>query len=142
MKGIFMMWIEIELAWGKVHLKRMNLPKSRNIALKAREALDKLVNLLESYKVPVTWTVLGHLLLDSCSRDSFNGLPHPEVPRPKYSWLEEDWYRYDPCAKVEKDPAWYRKDIVDRIVNYVRNSKLPHDIGCHSFSHQNKTRGS
>ena len=58
------------------------------------------------------------------------------MPRPEYSWLEGDWYKYDPCTNISEDPAWYGKDIVDKIVDYVRRSRLGHEIGGHSFSHQ------
>lgn len=136
MTGIFMLWIDVELAWGLVHKRKLDLPKLTRISIRARETLDSVINLLEKYSVPATWTILGHLLLDHCSRGSVNDSPHIEMPRPSYSWLKVDWYRYDPCTDVQTDPAWYGRDIVDRIVEYVEKSRVPHDIGCHSFSHQ------
>lgn len=135
-KGVFMLWIEVELAWGLVHRKKLDLKKLTRISICAREALGSVMSLLEKYRVPVTWSVVGHLLLDRCSRDNTNELPHPEMPRPNYSWLREDWYRYDPCTDVLQEPAWYGKDITDRIFKYVKQSSLPHSVGCHSFSHQ------
>lgn len=136
MRGIFMLWIEVELAWGRGHRKKIDLPRMRTMAINVRKLLDSVTSLLERYSIPVTWTILGHLLLDHCNKSSVNELPHPSMPRPTYSWLRGDWYKYDPCTDIKKDPAWYGKDIVDRIVKYVRVSKLTHDIGCHSFSHQ------
>lgn len=131
-----MLGIDVELAWGRVHKKSVDLPKLKQIAVNVREILDPVIGLLEKYSIPVTWNILGHLLLDHCNKDDLSGLPHADMPRPSYSWLKDDWYRFDPCSDVQSDPAWYGKDIVDRIINYVKESKVPHEIGCHSFSHQ------
>jgi len=135
-KGVFMLWIEVELAWGLVHRKKIDLTRLKNVSVRAREVLDDVIGLLEKYRVPVTWTVVGHLLLDHCNKYNTTNQPHPDMPRPNHSWLKEDWYRYDPCTNIQSDPAWYGKDIMDRIVKYVREGELHHDIGCHSFSHQ------
>lgn len=135
MKGIFLLWIDVELAWGKVYRKRIDLSRARQISINVREILDSVMNLLEHYNIPVTWAILGHVLLDHCSTGS-NKLPHSDMPRPNYSWLKEGWYRFDPCTDVQRDPAWYGKDVADKIVNYGKNSRIHCDIGCHSFSHQ------
>jgi len=133
-RGTFVFSIDIELAWGKVHQKRMNLHNLSRIYRKVRRNLGLVTPLLEKYRVPATWIILGHVALDHC--ECVNGKPHPQMPRPEYSWLKEDWYRYDPCSNLKVAPAWYGKDIVDNIVSYVKTSSLSHDIACHSFSHQ------
>lgn len=135
MKGTFLLVIDVELAWGLVHRKKIDLHKTKKVCVNVRKVLPSIFNLLEKYQIPTTWSILGHLMLDQCKRDSKSGLPHPDMPRPRYSWLKEDWYRYDPCSNIEKDPAWYGKDITDKIVEHVKESSLPHEIGCHSFSH-------
>lgn len=136
MKGTFLLGIDVELAWGLVHRKKIDMQKIKEVSINVRRVLSSATDLLERYRIPITWSILGHLMLDHCERDSKTGLPHPDMPRPNYSWLKGDWYRYDPCNKLEKEPAWYGKDIVDKIVEYVTESRLPHEIGCHSFSHQ------
>jgi len=136
MKGYFMLGIDVELAWGRVHRKNIDLPKLKRAAVNVREILDSVIGLLEKYSVQVTWNILGHLLLNHCAKNDLSGLPHGDMPRPNYSWLKDNWYRFDPCSDVQRDPAWYGKDIVDRIIKYVKESKVPHEIGCHSFSHQ------
>lgn len=135
-KGTFMLWVDVELAWGLVHVKKIDALKVRRLSLNVREILGSVINLLERYKIPVTWAILGHLLLDYCSKDNMDKLPHRDMPRSSYSWLNCDWYKYDPCTDIQRDPAWYGKDIADTIVKYVRESGLSHDVGCHSFSHQ------
>lgn len=131
-----MLGIDVELAWGKIHRNRIDIPKLTSISMRVREILDDAFNLLEMYQIPSTWSILGHLILDHCDRNNKNHLPHPDMPRPNYSWFKGDWYKYDPCTTLQEHPAWYGKDIVDRIVKYVEESKIPHEIGCHSFSHQ------
>jgi len=136
MPGIFSLSIDVELAWGSIHRKSINLNTLREISINVRNVMDNLFALLENYEVPVTWNILGHLVLDHCSRENPNELPHCDMPRANYSWLNGDWYRYDPCTGITEDPAWYGKDIVDKIIYYTRTSKVGHEIGCHSFSHQ------
>jgi len=136
MKGTFMLGIDVELAWGLVYRKKIDLSEITTMSINVRSALDSVLALFERFQIPATWSILGHLMLDHCDRDNDSDLPHPDMPRPSYSWLEDDWYRYDPCSNLEKDPAWYGKDIVGKIIQYVGASKLPHEIGCHSFSHQ------
>ena len=136
MSGIFSLSIDVELAWGLVHRSKIDFMKVTNISANVRKVIDDLFTLLENYEIPVTWNILGHLILDRCSRDNPRTPPHSDMPRPTYSWLNQDWYRYDPCTDISKDPAWYGKDIVDRIIHYTKASRVPHEIGCHSFSHQ------
>jgi len=136
LKGAFVLCIDVELAWGMVHRNRIDLTEVKRVSINTRRVFEAVIHLLEKYHIPVTWSITGHLLLDHCDRDTKDQLPHPEMPRPSYSWLKDDWYRYDPCTNIQKDPAWYGKDIVDRIVHYLETSKIAHDIGCHSFSHQ------
>jgi peptidoglycan/xylan/chitin deacetylase (PgdA/CDA1 family) len=136
MRGIFSLSVDVELAWGSVHKNRISVNKLREISANVRKIIDEVFALLENYEVPATWNILGHLVLDGCSRESPKRLPHSDMPRPDYTWLSGDWYKYDPCTNVTKDPAWYGRDIVSRIVYYTRKSKVGHEIGCHSFSHQ------
>lgn len=130
-----MLWIDVELAWGLVHRKNLDLPKVASTSANVRKMLGAIIKIIEEDQIPVTWAILGHLLLDCCSKD-LNRLPHSDMPRPNYSWLKGDWYRYDPCTDVQQEPAWYGKDIIDKIIEYLKSSKIHHDIGCHSFSHQ------
>lgn len=126
----------MELAWGSVHRKAIDLAKMKTTSRNVRRVLDDVFALFENYEIPATWNLLGHLLLDRCSKRDPDQLPHRDMPRPKYRWLDGDWYKYDPCTDVADDPAWYGKDMIDRIIHYVRGSKVHHEIGCHSFSHQ------
>ena len=136
LKGTFMLGIDVELAWGLAYRRKIDLSEITRMSINVRSALDDVLDLFERFQIPATWSIVGHLILDHCNRGKERELPHPDMPRPNYSWLKDDWYRYDPCTDLQRDPAWYGKDIVDRIVEYVKESKVPHEIGCHSFSHQ------
>lgn len=135
-KGVFMLWIDVELAWGKVHRAKIDLQKVNQISIDVRRILDNLLGLLERYQIPVTWCIVGHLMLTSCKKNENNGKAHPDMPRPSFTWLKDDWYRYDPCTDIETHPAWYGQDVVSKIVKFASESRMSHDIGCHSFSHQ------
>ncbi len=132
MKGVFLFDVEIELAWGFID-QQFDRNKMTKASENVRRSLDNIFSLLEKYQIPVTWGVLGHVALDRCRRMK---IPHPEMPRPSYKWLKRDWYEPDPCSTLEEEPAFYGKDIVDRIINFTSKTNMAHDIACHSFSHQ------
>jgi len=131
-RGIFLLDIEVELAWGFMHgrFDKDRMTRASNIV---RENLDEILSLLGKYQIPVTWGVLGHVALDHCECAN---LPHSEMPRASYHWLKGDWFELDPCATLDDEPAFYGKDIVDRVVDFASKSTVTHDIACHSFSHQ------
>jgi len=131
MKGTFVLSFDIELAWGSVG----SLSIERNLVAvgKVRQVLDPVLKIIGKYRMPATWSIIGHVFLDHCER---KGRAHPDMPRPHYSWFDGDWYKYDPCTNINVDPSWYGKDIVEKIISYAKHSPAEQDIGCHSFSHQ------
>ena len=94
-----------------------------------REAMPRVLDLLDRYGMPATWATVGHLFLSSCERR--DGQPHPELARPDYRWKPDDWYREDPTSTVDNDPFWYGPDLLEE----VRSRATAHEIGSHSFSH-------
>lgn len=124
--GTFTLSIDTELVWGVLHWGKEkhieNLEKERGV-------IDALLALLKKYKISATWAVVGHLFLDHC--EAVQGKKHPEMPRPEYSWLKEDWYADDPASGIGEAPLFYGKDIVQKI---LRTSPRQ-EIGCHGFSH-------
>jgi len=123
-KGIFILSLDMELAWGTRGEKKL-MPYHA----KERQIVDELLALFEKYKIKATWAMVGHLFLDSCR--PINGVKHPEIVRPNYSWLKGDWFSIDPASNIQKAGEWYGKDIVYKILN----CKIPQEIGCHTFSH-------
>ena len=124
-KPTFVISLDTELLWGYVAhptLEAVNLMKSDS--KKGRGCIDILLNLFEKHNIPATWAVVGHLFLDHCECE--DGIPHKDMPR-----FKEDWYSVDPCTNIQKDPLYYGKDIVEKILS----NRIEHEIGYHSFSH-------
>jgi len=122
----FVMSIDVEMSWGAVH---HGAPHDDRPYRHDREVVDDLLSLLDRYGIAATWAVVGHLFLDRCSK--LDGRLHPEIIRPGYEWLPGDWYDLDPGSDVDTDPTWYGPELVDRI----RSSATPQEIGSHSFGH-------
>lgn len=126
-KGVFLLSIDTELAWGGVHdgsfIDRLHLFRE------TRSCIWGLLKLMERFEIRATWAFVGHLLLEKCERvDEFK---HPEVVRPTYRWFSGDWFNNDPCTDFNRDPFWYGPDIVESVMN----CRASQEIGCHGFSH-------
>lgn len=119
---IFVISIDTESIWGRMYSDvkaiLLNNPK------RWRDSIDVLLNLFEKYDIPATWAIVGHLFLDHCEKE--DGIAHKNMPKSK-----EDWYDCDPCTDIHRDPLYYGKDIVEKIIS----SPVGHEIGYHSFSH-------
>ena len=126
-RGAFILSIDTELAWGAVYNGQFERWQRRYPS--TRETISQLLKLLEKFEIRATWAVVGHLFLKECH--PVDGVKHPEILRPKYSWLSGDWFDADPCTNLEAAPSWYGKDIVQQILRCKENQ----EIGCHSFSH-------
>ena len=124
-KPTFIIGLDVELLWGAVlypTLEGVSLLK--NDSKRGRGCIDILLNLFEKHNIPATWAVVGHLFLDHCECE--DGIPHKDMPR-----FKEDWYSSDPCTDIQRDPLYYGKDIVEKILS----NRIEHEIGYHSFSH-------
>jgi peptidoglycan/xylan/chitin deacetylase (PgdA/CDA1 family) len=132
-KGVFMVSVDLELAWGfnyELLLGSRTAEKYLKIIReRSRRNVKRLLDLAEKFNIPFTWGVVGHLFLSSCDR-SDNGCPHCDMPRPKLN-VRKDWYANDPCSNLDREPLWYATDLIKQILE----SKVEHDIACHSFSH-------
>lgn len=113
--GTVVVSLDAELAWGFVDLAQ--LPFHR--LLRAREMWGRLLDLFDTYDVPATWAVVGHLFLDDC--DGSHG-DHPAGP---------DWFHRDPGRPATGDDIWYAPSLVDRVID----ADVAHELACHSFSH-------
>ena len=102
-KGLFLLSIDTELAWGGVHNGAFR--KRLGHYQRTREAIRQLVALLERYEIRATWAVTGHLFLDQCRTEG--GVKHPEITRPSYQWFAGDWFDVDPCGDLSTDPKGF-----------------------------------
>ena len=128
-RGTMVMSLDFELSWGR--FDKMPLCKLEAESLKERPHIRRLLALMDRYEIPATWATVGHLMLDRCERNH-QGQAHSNIaPHAAYSWLPHEWYRQDPCTEAFRAPAWYAPDVVE----WIRNAKVRHEIGSHSFGH-------
>lgn len=128
---------DFELAWAWLYSRGFHNSFSVSIqkAKQERANIPGIITLCEQYNIPITWATVGHLFLESCKKEGHSA--HVDMPRlnhfenqySKFSGL--DWYEYDPCTNFETDPEWYCPDLI----NIIKDSKVKHEIACHTFSH-------
>ena len=124
-KPIFIISLDTELLWGYAgYPSNEVISLLKNDSEKGRGCINILLNLFQKHNIPATWAVVGHLFLDHCEQE--DGIPHKNMPR-----FKEDWYSSDPCTDIQRDPLYYGRDIVEKILS----DRIEHEIGCHSFSH-------
>ena len=127
-RGAFILSLDFELIWGTLD-KRGPEAFRRACERERSEVFGPLLGLLEEFEIPATWCVLGHVMLDSCA--PVNGHKHPEIVRPTHAWQQGDWFTHDPCSDEAGAPIFYGRSLVERLLE----SRVPQEIGCHSFSH-------
>lgn len=131
-KSVVLISADFELAWAPRYDKQNYHPLKLAIQLAKRERknIPEILELCDIYEIPITWATVGHLFLNHCNK-------HPEMPDvPNYQgrywdFFGNDWYEYDPASTLNHAPEWYAPDLVKMILD----SKTPHEIGCHTFSH-------
>lgn len=126
--GLFVISIDVELAWGQVHHGSLDGSDSRFD--QERESVAALLELMERHQVAATWAIVGHLFLDRCAH--VGSVAHPEIRRASYPWFSGDWFAVDPASSMREDPWWYAPDLIDAI----KSCTVSQEIGSHSFSHQ------
>jgi peptidoglycan/xylan/chitin deacetylase (PgdA/CDA1 family) len=111
--------MEIELGWGVHHLPgATGLDRHSPERRAETEMLERLLSTCDRLGIPISFDVVGHLLLDSCSGEHDG--PH-----------SDGWFDADPGTDVDTDPLYYAPDLVERVVE----SETDHEICTHTFSH-------
>lgn len=136
-KAVLLINADFEMAWAWQYSKAFADPlkSAKEKALQERENVPVILELCDSFNIPITWATVGHLFLDSCN--IVDGLTHPGIPRLSHfendfwRFNQGDWFQHDPASDYKTDPAWYCPDLIKLIIE----SKVKHEIGCHSFSH-------
>lgn len=119
MSGTVTISLEIELAWGVVRSHPEKIDERFSAGRRREtETLDRLLTLCDDLDIPVSFDVVGHLLLESCS-GRHDG-PHPDGA-----------FESDPGSDRETAPLFYAPDLVERI----REASTEHEICTHTFSH-------
>jgi len=120
---------DFELAWAVRYSRRKIDPLE--YARIERGNVPLILKVCEAYDMPVTWATVGHLFLDSCGKDDHEWMHRLPYFEDHWSYTEGDWFDHDPHTNLESDPEWYAPDLIKQILE----SKIKHEIGCHSFSH-------
>jgi len=114
--GIVTISIEIELAWGVHDLRRFeHLSEDGQIE---RQYLTRLLDECTQLQLPISFDIVGHLLLAECSGDHVS--PH-----------SEDWFATDPGTDKHTDSLYYAPDMAD----VIRTVPCDHELCTHTFSH-------
>jgi peptidoglycan/xylan/chitin deacetylase (PgdA/CDA1 family) len=125
-RGVFTLSLDFELIWGTLD---RGVETYREACEREHDfVVDRLLALLAEFEISATWCTLGHLFLGSC--ELHEGRKHPEVVPPQHEWVA-DWFAQDPCTDEARDPIFYGKSLVDRVLA----CEVPQEVGCHSFSH-------
>ena len=138
-KAVLIISCDFELAWGWRLAKSLGggPEEVKELARKERENINVILAISEKFNIPITWATVGHLFLKECSRQ--NGLVHADMPRLRHfenkywRFKEGDWFGDDPCCSWRDALEWYAPDLIEKIIN----SKVKHEIACHTFSHIN-----
>lgn len=129
-KGALVITADFELGWGWCYSKGNENPSG--MAQRARKNFPVLMNMFEAYRMPVTWATVGHLFLRTCTKRShtwMHRIPYFESKNLKYD--RGDWFDVDPYTDWDRAREWYGPDLIETILN----SRIAHEIGCHTFSH-------
>jgi len=113
--GSVVISVDAELGWG-FH-DQQPLPEERIEA--ARSGWRALSELFERHRLPATWAVVGHLLLEDCDG---NHDGHPTPP---------GWFAHERNGWADRPDLRFGGDLIERLLE----ADPDHDIGCHTFSH-------
>ncbi len=124
-KAIFILSLDLELLWGLINTKSYNSIHllKRVGGLKLRDYIDFLKSVLEKYRVPATWAVVGRLLLDL--RHEQGDLLH----RCNSRFVNSNSFGIS--TESCNNTLYFGKDILEKILS----STVGHEIAYHSFSH-------
>lgn len=123
MSGTVTISVEIELGWGfhDITEEKQVLAKTFSDGRQVEtQAIISLLEICDTHNVPVSFNIVGHLLLDSCN-GSHNG-PH-----------KEGWFNADPGTDVDTNPLFYAPDLAEMIAD----ASVDHELCTHTFSHIN-----
>lgn len=124
--GYFTVSFDFELIWGTLDLFGVE-GFAATCAAERASVIDRTLELLATYRVPATWFVVGHLMLESCSGPR----GHPDLVPPRHAWARGEWLARDPGGDERTAPLFFARSLVERILA----CPTPQEVGVHSFSH-------
>ena len=128
-KGGMIISADFEMSWAFRYSKRTK--DFKQMGKQERENFPVILDILDKYKIPITWATVGHLFLKGCQKGDHDWMaPMPHFDD-HWKFTEGAWFDHDPCSDVNQDPEWYAPDLIEQIIA----SDVNHEIGCHTFSH-------
>lgn len=128
-KGGLIISADFEMAWawrytktGFDHIKK---------ALTERHNFPKIIKLLETYNIPITFATVGHLFLEKCKKNDHSWMKRIPHFDDHWKFTHGDWFDHDPYSDYKKAPEWYAPDLI----KMISDSEVNHEIGSHTFSH-------
>jgi peptidoglycan/xylan/chitin deacetylase (PgdA/CDA1 family) len=113
--GSVVISIDAELGWGFIDHES---PPTRRVE-HARSGWELLCDRLDTYDIPATWAIVGHLFHDRCDGDHSD---HPAWP---------EWFEREGGPWADRPDLTCGADLVER----VQQSAVDHDIGGHTYAH-------
>ncbi len=128
-RGTLVISIDLEMEWGYIHHGEFG---QRYEERDERSAIARTLEVFDRHEISATWATVGHLFLDGCTAAGAGaGAKHPEIDRPPYPWMTDDWFSADPCTTAAAAPTWYAPDVVEMI----RACPTHQELASHSFAH-------
>ena len=115
--GTVVISIDAELGWGFHDDPPADRPTDR--LARSRRGWTQLAETLETYDIPATWAVVGHLFETECTGAHVG---HPSPP---------GWFAHERGDDPMDEQYRYAPELLDDLVE----SDLDHDIGSHTYSH-------
>jgi hypothetical protein len=117
--GYFVFSLDTELAFG--HFDDFDPKNFSSDGQRERQAIVRLLDILDEFKIIATWAIVGHLFLSRCEECEIC---------PIMKWKG----KYQSFAQIHRTskPLWYGADIVDTLL--TRGVK--HEIAFHGYSHE------
>jgi len=113
--GSVVLSLDAELGWGFHDLRN---PPTRRVEA-GRRGWSTMLELLEEYRIPATWAVVGHLMLESCDGR------HADHPAP------DGWFERERTDWQDREDVRFGPDLVRDLLG----SDVDHEFASHSFSH-------
>jgi Polysaccharide deacetylase len=126
-RGALVISFDFEMAWSDRTSPAWR-PGIQSLE-KVRYIVDRLLETLNRYHISATWATVGHLFLRP--QDCPGGRFSYDLPPPRFSWFEGNYYGGVPAFGEDGWQWFYAPDMVERIVA----SPTYQELGSHTFSH-------
>jgi hypothetical protein len=128
-KGGLIISADFELGWAVRYSKHPKDPEE--FGIRERKNIPVILNHIEKYQIPVSWSTVGHLFLEKCKKGDHDWMHRLPYFDDHWRFQEGDWFDHDPYSNYKDAPAWYAPDLIKEILA----CKTKQEIAFHTFSH-------